>query len=120
MLLGAIGYATSLDGVTWMKSPLPALTHGSAGSADSFAAADPTVLKDGSTWKMWYTGDDSNKKRIAYATSVDGVTWARAGRSSLRRSRCQREHRVRRLCADRVEDGERLLDAVDRAQAGRR
>ena len=79
-VFGAIGYATSLDGVTWMKSPLPALTHGSAGSADSFAAADPTVLKDGSTWKMWYTGDDSNKKRIAYATSVDGVTWAKGGK----------------------------------------
>jgi len=38
------------------------------------------VLKDGSTWKIWYTGDDSNKKRIAYATSVDGMTWAKGGK----------------------------------------
>ena len=29
---------------------------------------------------MWYTGDDSSKKRIAYATSTDGVTWAKGGK----------------------------------------
>jgi len=27
------------------------LGHGVPGSADSFSAADPSVLKDGSTWK---------------------------------------------------------------------
>ena len=83
-LFGAIGYATSLDGVNWIKwgpgLPVPVLEHGPAGSADSFSAADPTVLRDGSTWKMWYTGDDSSKKRIAYATSLDGVTWAKGGK----------------------------------------
>ena len=82
---GAIGYATSTDGVTWVKwgspgAPMPVLEHGPAGSADSFSAADPTVLKDGSTWKMWYTGDDSSKKRVAYATSAEGVTWAKGGK----------------------------------------
>src|SRR6266508_3830390 len=76
-VFGAIGYATSADGIAWVKSPgfgppLAVLAHGPAGSADSFSAADPTVMKDGSTWKMWYTGDDSSKKRVAYATSVDG------------------------------------------------
>jgi predicted GH43/DUF377 family glycosyl hydrolase len=81
---GGIGYATSLDGLAWTKyggaTPLPVLDHGLAGSADSFSAADPSVLKDGSTWKMWYTGDDSNKKRIAYATSADGITWEKGGK----------------------------------------
>ena len=82
---GAIGYATSVDGVNWMKlgapgPPMPVLEHGVAGSADSFSAGDPSVLKDGSTWKMWYTGDDSNKKRIAYATSTDGITWSKGGK----------------------------------------
>jgi predicted GH43/DUF377 family glycosyl hydrolase len=84
-VFGAIGFATSVDGITWAKYPigslpLPVLVHGPAGSADSFSAADPTVLKDGSTWKMWYTGDDSSKKRVAYATSSDGVTWAKGGK----------------------------------------
>ncbi|HVR13775.1 MAG TPA: hypothetical protein VMS41_08335, partial [Gaiellaceae bacterium] len=85
-VFGAIGYATSTDGLSWVKYPgvgqlpLAALTHGPAGSADSFSAADPSVLKDGTTWKMWYTGDDSSKKRIAYATSTDGINWAKGGK----------------------------------------
>src|SRR5215510_16385440 len=85
-VFGAIGYATSTDGVSWVKYPgtgqlpLAVLTHGPAGSADSFSAADPSVLKDGTTWKMWYTGDDSSKKRVAYATSTDGVNWAKGGK----------------------------------------
>ncbi|HEU4943467.1 MAG TPA: hypothetical protein VFT18_09385, partial [Gaiellaceae bacterium] len=82
---GGIGYATSVDGVTWVKRgapglPVPVLEHGPAGSADSFSAADPSVLRDGSAWKMWYTGDDSSKKRIAYATSLDGVNWSKGGK----------------------------------------
>jgi predicted GH43/DUF377 family glycosyl hydrolase len=83
-VFGGIGYATSLDGLTWAQyggsTPLPVLDHGAPGSADSFSAGDPSVLKDGSTWKMWYTGDDSNKKRIAYATSIDGMTWDKGGK----------------------------------------
>jgi len=85
-VFGGIGYATSTDGLAWTKYtnggalPVAVVDHGLAGSADSFSAADPSVLKDGSTWKMWYTGDDSNKKRIAYATSQDGVTWAKGGK----------------------------------------
>jgi hypothetical protein len=87
-VFGAIGYATSTDGLTWTRyddagTPAaddPVLDHGEAGSPDSFAAADPSVLKDGETWKMWYTGDDSNKKRIAYATSPDGIAWTKGGK----------------------------------------
>jgi len=85
-VFGAIGYATSTDGISWVKYPQygafpqPVLSHGPAGSADSFSAADPSVLKDGTTWKMWYTGDDSSKKRVAYATSSDGITWAKGGK----------------------------------------
>jgi predicted GH43/DUF377 family glycosyl hydrolase len=83
-VFGGIGYASSLDGLTWTQyggaTPLPVLDHGIPGSADSFSAADPSVLKDGSVWKMWYTGDDSNRKRIAYATSTDGMIWAKGGK----------------------------------------
>jgi predicted GH43/DUF377 family glycosyl hydrolase len=87
-VFGAIGMATSSDGVTWTKhdddaTPAPTdavLEHGEAGSADSFAAADPSVIRDGATWKLWYTGDDSSKKRIAYATSPDGVAWTKGGK----------------------------------------
>jgi predicted GH43/DUF377 family glycosyl hydrolase len=81
----AIGLATSTDGITWAKTtdgvkPVPVVDHGAAGSADTFAAADPSVLKDGATFKMWYTGDDSSKRRIAYATSEDGLHWRKGGK----------------------------------------
>ena len=32
---------------------------------------------------MWYTGDDSNKRRIAYATSPDGISWSKGGKGHL-------------------------------------
>ena len=91
---GGIGYATSTDGRNWDKhdaddtaTPDPddtdppelVLDHGRAGSRDSFAAAHPTVLKDGETWKMWYEGDDSNQKSILFATSTDGIEWSKGG-----------------------------------------
>jgi predicted GH43/DUF377 family glycosyl hydrolase len=79
-VFGTIGYATSPDGITWTKHTGPVLDHGQPGSADSFAALDPSVMKDGQTWKMWYTGDDSNRKRVAYATSQDGINWTKGGR----------------------------------------
>jgi predicted GH43/DUF377 family glycosyl hydrolase len=74
-----IGYATSTDGVAWTKHAGPVLTAGLPGSQDSFAAAHPTVLFDNGLWKMWYEGDDSNKKSIHYATSTDGIIWSKAG-----------------------------------------
>jgi predicted GH43/DUF377 family glycosyl hydrolase len=87
-VFGAIGYAKSADGINWVKHtgtevptdpPVAVLDHGVGGSADSFRAADPWVIKDGGVFKMWYTADDSNMKRVAYATSTDGVTWQKGG-----------------------------------------
>ena len=86
----------------------PVLEHGRP--ARPTASAPPTrrVIKDGSTWKMWYTGDDSSKKRVAYATSTDGVTWAKGGKVIAPEDPgVEREPRVRRVRADRLEDGER-------------
>jgi len=38
------------------------------------------VLRDGDTWKLWYTGYDSERsetKWLGYATSPDGLAWTR-------------------------------------------
>ena len=125
-VFGAIGYATSTDGISWTKYPGPGqlplavLTHGPAGSADSFSAADPSVLKDGSTWKMWYTGDDSSKKRVAYATSTDGITWAKGGKVIAPEDPgVSANIAFGAFAPDGLEDRQHLLDAAHRPQARR-
>ena len=50
---------------------------------DYFCAADCSVLKDGDTYKMWYTGsgqtgtDNEIRVRIGYAYSYDGISWTK-------------------------------------------
>jgi len=76
-----IGYATSPDGITWTKYPSnPVMTPGTA----AWEAGGPdyaTVMPvSGGGYKMWYTGFNAgfNRSKIGYATSGDGITWARA------------------------------------------
>lgn len=72
-----IGYATSLDGITWEKSESnPVLTTGTPGSWEEHAVGGPSVIFDGTLYHMWYFGVNNNlKAEIGYATSLDGVTW---------------------------------------------
>jgi predicted GH43/DUF377 family glycosyl hydrolase len=74
-----IGYATSPDGTIWTKyGTAPVLSPGAAGSWDANGASFPIVIKEGSTYKMWYTGvDASSIGRVGYATSPDGITWTK-------------------------------------------
>ena len=83
---GSIGYATSLNGRVWTKyiapgatEPAPVFGPGKIGTADSYRVTHPCVLIDNGVYYMWYTADDSNNKRVAYATSTDGVIWQRGG-----------------------------------------
>lgn len=73
-----IGYATSPDGITWTRQgSAPVFTPGAAGAWDAKIGL-PTVIKDGSTYKMWYTGmDTAGIARVGYATSADGITWTK-------------------------------------------
>lgn len=71
-----IGYATSPDGINWVKSQNnPILDLGQYGSWDSIHVANPTVLFDGIIYKMWFTGFDGEHMRIGYANSPDGIHW---------------------------------------------
>ncbi|MFA7218318.1 MAG: hypothetical protein WC057_06970, partial [Dehalococcoidales bacterium] len=58
-----IGFASSADGYTWVKSPgnpiLPRTTYNAVG--------EPSVIKDGDTWRMWYLAT-SNQIRYLEAT----------------------------------------------------
>jgi uncharacterized repeat protein (TIGR01451 family) len=57
----------------------PVISVGPGGSWDSAEIHDPTVLKDGNTYKMWYSGSNNTTIQIGYATSSDGITWAKYG-----------------------------------------
>ena len=79
-----IGYASSADGTTWTKQAGGAgagavLGLGSAGQADAKGASQPVVLKEGSTYRLWYEGFNGSAWRILYATSSDGLTWTKQG-----------------------------------------
>ncbi len=84
--------ATSPDGLNWTKvdNTIPASSDGtctngriplgSGGRGDGEWALDPSVVKDGSTYNMWYAGwtpAPSRDPRIYHATSPDGLTWTK-------------------------------------------
>jgi predicted GH43/DUF377 family glycosyl hydrolase len=70
----AIGYATSSDGVNWNRvGTSPVLDVGPAGAWDAGQVRAPSVIKDGAVYRMWYLTDT----QVGYATSSDGITWAK-------------------------------------------
>jgi len=72
-----IGYATSVDGVTWERaSAKPVLSPEK--SWEGAAVMCPHVLWDGETktYLMWYSaGEQYEPNAIGYATSSDGLNW---------------------------------------------
>ena len=73
-----IHYATSSDGISWSKQGR-VLDRGSNGETDDYHTTYCSVIKDGSTYKMWYSGYDGANYRIHYATSSDGINWSKQG-----------------------------------------
>ncbi|UCG68184.1 MAG: hypothetical protein JSV09_10200 [Thermoplasmata archaeon] len=86
------GYATSTDGISWMRSSAnPVLDVGTPGSWDDDWAAFPSIVYNGTRYQMWYTGYDGSTRRIGHATmshqlkgnltssvfdsGVSGTTW---------------------------------------------
>lgn len=72
---GAVGLATSKDGVSWVKySDNPVLQPSSSGLQ---YMASPYVISSGIAYQMWYTESSTTKStsRILYATSYNRVTW---------------------------------------------
>jgi hypothetical protein len=69
----SIGYATSPNGTTWTKHAGNPVLTGTPGGWDENMTMWPSVLKNGSTYEMWYTGGSS----IGRATSSDGIHWTK-------------------------------------------
>lgn len=68
-----IGYAFSTDGIAWTKyGGNPVLTGGAFGAWDSLRAIEPTVIKVGSNYHMWYTGEKVFPySKIGHATAAN-------------------------------------------------
>ena len=76
-----IGYATSSDGINWTRDANKPIFY----KDDSDYPGDPwrqsrtycpMVIKDGSAYKMWFTGKDNDTGyyAIGYATTLDQIT----------------------------------------------
>jgi beta-1,2-mannobiose phosphorylase / 1,2-beta-oligomannan phosphorylase len=71
----SIALVESRDGIGWSK---PVIVLGPNDRTDWEADINrPVVLKDGVTYRMWYTGQAQGRSWIGYATSRDGKTWRR-------------------------------------------
>jgi Glycosyl hydrolases family 32 N-terminal domain len=88
--LGERGRATFATASERSVPPTPAKTNfgkvgvvlpnGTFGEADSVHARAPFVLRDDDgTYKMWYMGYDGDRFRMLFATSPDGIHWAKHG-----------------------------------------
>ncbi|MCZ6688507.1 MAG: hypothetical protein O7H41_02770 [Planctomycetota bacterium] len=77
----SLGYASSSDGVTWVKDASnPVLVPGASGSWDDTFISGPCVLYDSttSTYMMYYVGEDvAGVPQVGLATSTDRVTWTK-------------------------------------------
>jgi len=71
------GYAVSPDGKNWTKYPGTIMEVGNATDWDGGFIEGASVIKDGSTYKMWYAGYNltNGDVNIGYATSTDGIAW---------------------------------------------
>ena len=63
----------------WEKYPgNPVLQDGPSGAWDDVEVGGPTLLFDGTEYKMWYNGTSSGSTlRIGLATSPDGLEWTK-------------------------------------------
>lgn len=71
-----IHYATSSDGIDWVKNESPVLMP-TAGSWDEAHVSVGQVIKVDGVYKMYYIGWESQYSywSIGLATSVDGINW---------------------------------------------
>nr|QOV09079.1 hypothetical protein HULAa30F3_00034 [uncultured Dehalococcoidia bacterium] len=80
---GAIGYATSTNGINWTPAVAnPVMTKGAGSAWDKYGASSPTVIKNGSTYEMWYTGwtvDSGVFLSLIGATSLSAIESVMAG-----------------------------------------
>jgi predicted GH43/DUF377 family glycosyl hydrolase len=74
-----IGYAESVDGLSWEARPGLVLGPDPGAPAEQVEVTRPFVLVEDRQLTMWYSAHGEQSVVISRATSVDGVTWERQG-----------------------------------------
>src|SRR2546430_2927968 len=70
-----IGYASSADGIVWNKSEGAPVFKGTE-SWDAGSTSTPVVIKDGSTFVLYFSGHPGNYAySLGRATSLNGINW---------------------------------------------
>ena len=92
------GYASSQDGIHWIKyddpstanppydQSDPVLKRGDLGKWDDATLAGVSCVFDGATFHMWYGGCDGANwanERIGYASSANGINWQKYGENPV-------------------------------------
>jgi predicted GH43/DUF377 family glycosyl hydrolase len=70
-----IGLANSTDGINWEKCSLNPVLDAGPSAWEGAKVETPTVLFDGTTFHMWYSGFNGAVYRIGYANSSNGIKW---------------------------------------------
>ncbi|MBI9103745.1 MAG: chitobiase/beta-hexosaminidase C-terminal domain-containing protein [Spirochaetales bacterium] len=73
----SIGYATSNNGYDWtfVEGTQSGGSVIQNGTSTYYNAFSPSVIKDGSTYKMWYGITNNGFGHYNYASSSDGISW---------------------------------------------
>ena len=69
-----VKYAESEDGINWQRKGVICIDHS---SREEKNIARPCVIKEGDSYKMWYSFDKGKGYRIGYAESKVGKKWKR-------------------------------------------
>ena len=77
-----LGYATSVDGITWTKyADNPVLLGGDNGSWDEMNFCHDFIIRKvkPGDYRLWYeaSNTDESRWRLGYATSEDGINWVK-------------------------------------------
>lgn len=84
ILESRIGYAESSDGLTWTNKQSVLQATPTLAWESGNRLGFPSVIYRNGTYEMWYQAQDSsNKLKIAYATSNDGITWTKSANNPV-------------------------------------
>ncbi|MBK6348267.1 MAG: T9SS type A sorting domain-containing protein [Bacteroidales bacterium] len=85
---GRMGYAGSSDGIVFDILSIPVLEPSLSSNFDSEGVFGASVLFDGSLYRMWYNGYNTQpyyagKMEAGLATSTDGLNWTRYSENAV-------------------------------------